>query len=61
MAASHHERPAKNANGEYATFVTALKKVLSVSHSDIKAQIKLAKRKRQSKRSSASRAVNAKG
>jgi hypothetical protein len=50
-------RPARtpqNEQGEYATFATALKKVLSVSHSEIKK--KLDAKKRKSKRSSASRA-----
>jgi hypothetical protein len=38
MAASHRKHPAKNANGEYATFEKALKKVLSVC-SLFKAQV----------------------
>lgn len=45
---------AKNATGEYATFESALRKVLSVSHSELKLEIEARKRKK-SKRSSASR------
>jgi len=44
---------AKNATGEYATFHNALKKVLSVSHSEIKSKLDAEKRKRT--KSSASR------
>jgi len=52
---AHHPKPsAKNATGEYATFHDALKKVLSVSHSEIKSKIDAEKRKR-TKKSSASR------
>jgi hypothetical protein len=44
---------AKNDAGEYATFETALKKVLSVPHADIKSKLDTEKRKR-IKKSSAS-------
>jgi len=37
---------AKNEQGEYATFETALKKVLSVPHSALKAQLDAEKRVR---------------
>lgn len=47
---------AKNATGEYAAFETALKKVLSVPHSEIKSKLEIEKRKRV-KRSSASRVL----
>jgi hypothetical protein len=57
LSVARHPKPsAKNVQGEYATFENALKKVLSVSHSEL--QSRLPKRKRV-KRSSASRAVNA--
>jgi hypothetical protein len=51
---------AKNETGEYATFEEALKKVLSVPRSIIKAKLDAEKRKK-AKRSSASRASNASG
>jgi hypothetical protein len=51
--ARHHKPSAKNASGEYAAFDAALRKVLSVSHSEIKAKIDAGKRKRS--KSSASR------
>jgi hypothetical protein len=47
----------KNASGQYATFETALKKVLSVPHSELKSKLDAEKRKRA--KSSASRVVNA--
>lgn len=51
---SHRPAPsAKNEQDEYATFANALKKVLSVTHSEIKT--KLEKRKR-TRKPSASRA-----
>jgi hypothetical protein len=53
MAARYHKRPAKNANGEYATFEEALKTVLSVPHSKLKAHLDAEKRKKQSKPSPA--------
>ncbi len=52
MAATRRKRPAKNANGEYANFLQALKTVLSVPHSKIKAHLDAEKRKKQSKPSS---------
>ncbi len=54
--------PAKNEQGEYATFETALKKVLSVPHSALKAQLDREKRMRKppTKRASV-RASRAKG
>ena len=42
----HPDHSAKNESGEYATFESALKKVLSVPHSKIKNKLKPAKRKR---------------
>jgi hypothetical protein len=46
----------ENESVEHAKFSAALKKVLSVSHSEIKAKIKSAKRKRVSKTPSVSHA-----
>jgi hypothetical protein len=54
--ARHPKPSAKNESGEYAKFSDALKKVLSVSHSEIKSKIKSAKRKRISKTPSVSHA-----
>jgi hypothetical protein len=56
--ANHQKPSAKNASGEYATFETALKSVLSVTHSEIKSKINAAKRKKIKKSSSASHVVN---
>jgi hypothetical protein len=56
LVARHPKPSAKNETGEYALFEDALKKVLSVSHSELKAKIDAGKRKR-TKRSSASRAA----
>jgi hypothetical protein len=53
---SRPSHPAKNAKGEYATFEDALKRVLSVPHSEIQAKLQDEKRKRRSRRASASRA-----
>jgi hypothetical protein len=50
--ASHQKRPAKNANGEYAAFTAALRKVLLVPHSKLKAHLGAEKQKKQSKRAS---------
>jgi len=52
----------KNEQGEYANFERALKKVLSVSHDEIKARIEAAKRarERQKRSSSSGRASRAK-
>jgi hypothetical protein len=44
--ANHPKAPAKNPTGEYATFEIALKKVLSVPHSALKAQLDAEKRAR---------------
>lgn len=52
MAANHPKRPAKNANGEYTAFTTALKKVLSVSHSKLKSHLEAERQRKQSKRAS---------
>jgi hypothetical protein len=57
---ANHPRPSgKNDKGEYATFESALKSVLSVSHSELKSKIDAAKRKRV-KKSSASHGANGK-
>jgi len=40
--------PAKNEQGEYATFETALKKVLTVSHSEMQKRLKRASASRAS-------------
>ncbi len=45
---------AKNEQGEYATFETALKKVLSVPHSALKAHLDAEKRARRQRRKRAS-------
>ena len=59
VAAGHHKRPAKNARGDdYATFETALKQVLSVSHSEVQSRVQADKRKRRTRRASVSRAAN---
>jgi hypothetical protein len=60
--ATHPKRSAKNETGEYATFETALKKVLSVPHSALKAHLDAEKRARtrRGKRASA-RVSRAKG
>jgi len=57
FVARHPEPSAKNATGEYATFESALKKVLSVPHSELKSKLDAEKRKRV--KSSASRAFRA--
>jgi hypothetical protein len=55
---SRHPKPsAKNDAGEYATFENALKKVLSVPHSQIKSKLDAEKRRRT--KSSASREASA--
>jgi uncharacterized membrane protein len=58
----HHrsETSGKNDQNEYATFESALKSVLSVSHSQLKSKLDAAKRKK-AKKSSASHGVNGKG
>ena len=57
--ASHSKRSAKNESGEYAAFEGALKKILSVPHSEIKSKLDAEKRKR-IKRASASRVAGMK-
>ncbi len=49
----------ENSKGEYAVFEDSLKKILSVSHAEIKSRIARDKRSKSKKRS-ASRASNAK-
>jgi len=44
--ATHSKQTAKNETSEYATFETALKKVLSVPHSALKTQLDAEKRAR---------------
>jgi hypothetical protein len=45
--ATHHSKPsAKNVSGEYVVFEGALKKILSVPHSEIKSKLDAEKRKR---------------
>jgi hypothetical protein len=44
--ATHPKPSGKNESGEYATFETALKKVLSVPHSALKAELDREKRVR---------------
>jgi len=46
VPANHPKRSAKNESGEYAAFEGALKKVLSVPHSEIKSKLDAEKRKR---------------
>jgi len=59
--ASNPKPSAKNETGEYATFESALRKVLSVPHSEIKAKIDAGKqaRKRQKQKLSSDRASRA--
>jgi hypothetical protein len=54
----HPKRSGKNESGDYAAFEGALKKILSVPHSEMKSKIDAEKRKR-FKKSSASHAANA--
>ena len=59
--ATHPKPSAKNESSEYATFETALKKVLSVPHSALKAELDREKRVRKQRRKRASdRASHAK-
>ena len=54
---TNHPKPsAKNTEGEYANFERALKKVLSVSHTEIKARLDAAKLARQAGRGASARA-----
>jgi hypothetical protein len=50
--ANRSAAPAKNEQSEYATFETALRKVLSVPHSKIKSKLASEKQKRASARAS---------
>jgi hypothetical protein len=59
--ATHPKPSAKNETGEYANFERALKKVLSVSHSEIKARLDAAKKARQRGRRASGHASRAKG
>jgi hypothetical protein len=59
--ANHPKPSAKNEQGEYANFERALKKVLSVSHSEIKARLDAAKRARQRGKQASDRASRDKG
>jgi hypothetical protein len=55
-------KTSSNANtGEYDNFERALKKVLSVSHSEIKARLAAAKKERQRGRRASGHASRAKG
>jgi hypothetical protein len=56
---NHLKPSAKNDSGEYETFETALKKILSVPRSQMKSKLDAEKRKR-IKKSSASRASDSK-
>jgi hypothetical protein len=58
--ANHPNPSAKNDEGEYANFERALKKVLSVSHSEIKARLDAAKLARQNGKRALGRASRAK-
>jgi hypothetical protein len=53
--------PAKNEQGEYANFERALKKVLSVSHSEIKIRLDAAKLARRNGKRASGRVSRAKG
>lgn len=55
--AAHHKPSGKDASGAYAAFESALKKVLSVPRSEIKAKLDAEKRKRV--KTSASRVATA--
>jgi len=58
---THPAAPVKNEQGEFATFETALKKVLSVPHSALKDQLDAERRVRKQKQKRASgRASHAK-
>jgi hypothetical protein len=58
---SHRKRSAKNVSGdEYVTFESALKEVLTVTHSEMQSRLKADKRNRQPKLPSASRVSNEK-
>ena len=57
----HPAASAKNETGEYANFERALKKVLSVSHSEIKIRLADAKLARRNGKQVSGRASRAKG
>ena len=57
---SHPKPSAKNETGEYDNFERALKKVLSVPHSEIKARLDAAKKARQNGKRASGRASRAK-
>lgn len=57
--ANHPKPSAKNELGEYATFETDLKKVLSVLHSALKSQLDREKRVRKQQRKQTSSRVSA--
>jgi len=58
---AHNPKPsAKNEQGEYANFENALKKVLSVSHDEMKVRLDAAKRARQRQKKASGRASRAK-
>jgi len=57
---AHPKPSAKNETGEYENFERALKKVLSVPHSEIKARLDAAKKARQSGKRASGRASRAK-
>ena len=59
---SHPKPSAKNETGEYENFANALRKVLSVPHSELKAKLDAEKRvrPRHAKRASSSRASRGK-
>jgi len=58
--ANHPKSSAKNETGEYANFERALKKVLSVSHAEIKSRLEAAKLARQRGRRASGHASRAK-
>jgi hypothetical protein len=57
---THPTHSGKNDQGEYANFERALKKVLSVSHSEIKIKLDAAKLARQNGKRASGRASRAK-
>jgi hypothetical protein len=60
MLKNHPKPSAKNETGEYATFSNALKRVLSVPHSEMKAKLDAEKLTRARKQKAVSRASRAK-
>jgi hypothetical protein len=62
--ASHPKPSAKNEQGDFGKFKKFMTRLVAVPHSEIKAQLdaeKLAKKRRKSRVSSASRAANGSG